>query len=291
MKSPWLHWHSYYLCFPKEEAMKKITLMLLAGATMFSVISCNRNAITGRNQLSLVPESEVQAMAFTEYKEFLSTNSVVPASSSDAATVKRVGNRIIDAIKNYYNQQGLSAELQGYSWEINVVNNKEVNAWCMPGGKIVVYTGLLAVTQNDASLAVVMGHEIAHALAKHGSERMSQGLLQQLGGVALSTAIANKPAQTQNLFNSAYGIGTNVGLMLPFSRKNELEADRYGLMFSALAGYDPREAISFWQRMAKASSGAKQPEFLSTHPADETRIAELNKIMNDTYTKYYRPVK
>ena len=157
----------------------------------------------------------------------------------------------------------------------------------MPGGKIVVYTGLLPVTQNETALAIVMGHEIAHALAKHGSERMSQGLLQQLGGVALQVAVKDKPAETQNLFNTAYGVGSNVGIMLPFSRKNELEADKFGLMFAALAGYNPREAIPFWQRMS-AIGGQKPPEFLSTHPTDERRIYELQAMMDDVVKKYYK---
>ena len=255
------------------------------------LVACTRNAITGRSQLSLVSDNEVQSMAVSEYKQFLSENKVVsPTGSKDAEMVRRVGNRLIKAIQNYYQEQGLSNELAGYNWEINLVDSKEVNALCMPGGKIVVCTGLLPVTQTEPALAVVMGHEIAHALAKHGKERMSQGLIQQLGGVALSVAIANKPAATQALFQNAYGMGTQVGVMLPFSRQNELEADKFGLRFSALAGYNPREAIPFWQRMAKASSGQKPPELLSTHPADETRIKQLESIMDETVQKYYRPV-
>lgn len=267
--------------------MKKNIIYILLLSTV--LVACHRNTITGRNQLSLLPDSEVQAMAFTEYKEFISTNAVVnPSGNNDAAMVQRAGGRIIAAIKQYYAEQGFSKDIENFAWEVNLVNNKEPNAWCMPGGKIVVYTGILPLTKNEAGLAVVMGHEVAHALARHGNERMSQGLLQQLGGVALSVAVANKPAETQNLFMTSYGIGSNVGVILPFSRKNELEADKFGLMFSALAGYDPREAIPFWQRMAQASGGNKPPEFLSTHPADDTRIAQLQKIMNETVTKYYK---
>ncbi|WP_133472584.1 M48 family metallopeptidase [Sediminibacterium goheungense] len=266
--------------------MKRMFLIAIVLVTISS--SCHRNAITGRNQLSLIPESEVQAMAFTQYKEFMTTNPAVPAANKDAAMVSRVGNNIIGAIKKYYAEKGLSKELESFQWEVNLVNNKEPNAWCMPGGKIVVYTGILPLTQNEAALAVVMGHEVAHALARHGNERMSQGLFQQMGGLALSAALSSKPAETQNLFMTSYGIGTNIGVMLPFSRKNELEADKLGLMFSALAGYDPREAIAFWQRMSKASSGNKPPEFLSTHPADETRIAELEKIMEETVKQFYK---
>ena len=159
----------------------------------------------------------------------------------------------------------------------------------MPGGKIVVYTGILPITQNEAALAAVMGHEVSHALLQHGNQRMSQGLLQQLGGVALSVALANKPSETQNLFNTAYGVGTTVGVMLPFSRKNELEADRYGLIWTAMAGYNPQEAIALWERMELASAGQKPPEFLSTHPSEGRRRDQLSKFMPEAL-QYYKPV-
>lgn len=267
--------------------MKKIILSLMALSLSF--MACQRNAITGRNQLSLVPESQVQQMALAEYANFLSTNKVLTAATSkNAAMVKNVGARLITAINNYYAQQNLTQELNGYNWEVNLVEDNNINAWCMPGGKIVVYTGLLPVTQNETALAIVMGHEIAHALAKHGSERMSEGLLTQLGGVALQVAVKDKPQQTQQLFMTAYGLGSQVGMILPHSRKNELEADKFGLMFAALAGYDPREAIPFWQRMSK-SGGQKPPEFLSTHPSDEKRIYELQAMMDEVVQKYYKP--
>jgi predicted Zn-dependent protease len=179
--------------------------------------------------------------------------------------------------------------LEGYQWEFNLVNDKAVNAWCMPGGKVVVYTGLLPVTQNEAALAVVMGHEIAHAVFQHGNERMSQGLAAQGLGSGLSVALANKPAATQNIFMQAFGIGTQVGVMLPFSRKQEFEADRYGLIFSAMAGYNPREAIALWQRMEKMSNGQRPPQFLSTHPSEGQRIDQLKKYMPEAL-KYYKPV-
>jgi predicted Zn-dependent protease len=253
------------------------------------VYSCSHNAITGRNQLSLYPESDIQAMATEQYKQFLSANKVVSQSTGnkDAEMVRRAGQRIATAITNYYAQQGLSKELEGYKWEYNLVDSKEVNAWCMPGGKIVVYTGLLAITQNETALAIVLGHEITHALAKHGNERMSQAMVQQLGGVALSVAVANQPTETQGLFMNAYGIGSNVGALLPFSRKQEYEADRLGLRFAAMAGYDPKEAIPFWQRMKAVSGGAnKTPEILSTHPVDDKRIEKLNEEMPDALTYY-----
>lgn len=253
-------------------------------------IACSKNALTGKSQLTLVPESEIQSMATQEYQQFLSTNKVIAASGNrDAEMVKRVGQRITGAVEKYYAEKGISDKLAGYKWEYNLVDSKEVNAWCMPGGKIVVYTGLLPITQNEAALAAVMGHEVCHALLQHGNQRMSQGLLQQLGGVALSVAVANKPAETQNLFMGAYGVGSQVGVLLPFSRSNELEADRYGLIFAARSGYNPEEAINLWKRMEAASSGQKPPEFLSTHPSEGNRIAQLQKLMPEAL-KEYKPV-
>jgi predicted Zn-dependent protease len=269
--------------------MMKRSILVLSIITLLA--GCTKNAITGRNQLSLVSESELQQMAGEQYKQQLSAGKVEnPSVSKDAAMVRRVGQRISAAITQYYSQQGLSKELDGYKWEFNLINDKQVNAWCLPGGKVAVYTGLLPVTQNEAALAVVMGHEIAHALARHGNERVSQGLLQQMGGVALSVAVANKPSETQNMVLNAYGIGTQVGAILPFSRKQELEADKLGLMFAAMAGYNPREAIPFWQRMSQAGGGQKPPEMLSTHPSDETRIKKLEGYMNEAL-KYYKPIE
>lgn len=264
---------------------------ILIAALATSLVSCSKNPITGRSQLTLFSEAEIQTMASKEYTTFLSQNKVVSTNTSkDAEMVRRIGQRISTAVTKYYTEKGLSQELAGYKWEYNLVDSKEANAWCMPGGKIVVYTGLLPITQNEAALAVVMGHEIAHALAKHGNERMSQGMIQQLGGVALSVAIANKPSETQNLFMTAYGLGSTLGAILPFSRSNELEADKFGLIFSAMAGYNPQEAIPLWKRMAAASGGNRPPEFASTHPAEETRIKRLEEMMPEAL-KYYKPVK
>jgi len=267
--------------------MKKVFSILLL-ASLFT--SCVQNLVTGRKQLALVSEQELQSMAKQEYQTFLSANKVVNANSNkDAEMVRRVGSRIAAAIKTFYDNNGQPSILEGYQWEFNLVDNKEVNAWCMPGGKVVVYTGLLPITQNEAGLAIVIGHEIAHAVAQHGSERMSQGLLQQMGGLALQVAIAQKPAETQNLFMTAYGLGSTIGVILPFSRKEESEADKYGLYFAAMAGYNPQEAIPFWQRMA-AAGGEKPPEFLSGHPADETRIANIKANMPQAL-KYYKPIR
>ena len=253
-------------------------------------ISCTENKVTGRRQLKLLPESELQSMAFQQYNSFLKSNKVIAVTggNANAAMVQRVGTKIAKAITTYYSNEGKANILEGFKWEFNLVDDNQVNAWCMPGGKVVVYTGLLPVTKNEAGLAVVMGHEIAHALALHGNERVSQGLLQQFGGIALQVALSDRPAETQSLFMNAYGIGTSVGVMLPFSRKQELEADRFGLKFSAMAGYNPDEGVALWRRMAEASKGQKQPELLSTHPSDETRIAKM-KHYADEARKYYKP--
>lgn len=263
--------------------MKKIFGITLI---LFLLAGCALNLVTGRKQLSLVPESELQLMAVSQYNTFLKENKVLSSSKSkDAAMVDRVGARISGAIKSYYNSKGKTSILEGYNWEFNTVDSKDANAWCMPGGKVVVYTGLLPITQNEAGLAIVMGHEIAHSIAKHGNERMSQAMVQQMGGVALQVALSQKPQQTQDLFLMSYGIGSQVGAMLPWSRQQESEADKYGLIFAAMAGYDPREAIPFWQLMS-AAGGASPPEFLSTHPSDETRMKKMNQYMPEAM-KYY----
>jgi len=262
--------------------MKNILFLLIIAGFLGG---CAMNMVTGRNQLSLVPESELQMMASSQYQTFLSENKPLSNSNASAVMVDRVGGRIANAITKYYDSKGKSAVLEGYKWEFNTIDSKEVNAWCMPGGKVVVYTGLLPVTQNETALAIVMGHEIAHAIAKHGNERMSQAMVQQLGGQALEVALAQKPQKTKELFLMSYGIGSQVGAMLPWSRNQETEADKFGLIFAAMAGYDPREAIPFWQRMA-AAGGAGQPEFLSTHPSDETRLRKLKQFMPEAL-KYY----
>ena len=261
----------------------KYIIFFLLGALFLT--GCVLNMVTGRNQLSLVPESELQLMGTSQYSAFLAEHKVLSPATKEAAMVDRVGARISNAITKYYNSQGQQSVIEGYNWEFNTIDSKEVNAWCMPGGKVVVYKGLLPVTQNETALAIVIGHEIAHAIAKHGSERMSQGIMQQLGGVALQVALSQKPQETQNLFMQAYGVGSAVGAILPWSRQQETEADQYGLIFAAMAGYNPEEAIPFWQRMSNAG-GAKPPEFLSTHPSDETRMRKLKQFMPEAL-KYY----
>jgi predicted Zn-dependent protease len=269
----------------KSVNMKKAILLVLALPFIFS---CHTNSITGRKQLILFPESTLQEQALSEYKTFLSTNKVVKENTSrDAEMVKRVGSRIARAITDYYTQKGLGKELSGYNWEFNLVDSKEVNAWCMPGGKVVVYTGLLPVTQNEAALAIVLGHEITHALAHHGNERMSQAVIAQ-GLQVTGSIFTSNNQQAHNIFNSVFAPTAAIAVLLPNSRSNELEADRYGIIFSAMAGYNPREAIPFWERMAKAG-GAKPPEFLASHPTDQNRIKELNKHMPEALG-YYKPV-
>lgn len=266
--------------------MNKLLATAFTAAILWTGTACHRNAITGRNQLTLVSEKQVQAMALTEYKNFLTTNKVAPATSNDAEMVKRVGRRIADAITKYYSEHGSPDALNGYTWEFNLVESKEVNAWCMPGGKVVVYTGLLPITKNETALAIVLGHEITHAVAGHGRERMSNQLLAQGIGVVGDVALGTNP-QTQSIFNQVYAPTAQVAVLLPYSRKYEYEADHYGLIFAAMAGYDPREAIPFWQRMA-ALGGQKPPILLSDHPADEDRIKKLQELMPEALT-YYKP--
>ncbi|MEE6186157.1 M48 family metallopeptidase [Niabella digestorum] len=255
------------------------------------VVACTTNAITGRSQFKLLPESQLQQMAVGEYQSFLSSNKVIPATSTnrDAEMVSRVGQRIVNAVTTFFKQNNMAQELEGYQWEIKLVQSNEANAWCMPGGKIVVYTGLLPITQNEAALANVMGHEVSHALFGHTNERMSQAIAAQYGGSILDAFMANKSsAAMRNIFGSAVGMGSQLGI-LAFGRKQELEADRYGMIWAAMAGYNPEEAIGLWERMQAYAGGGGTPEFLSTHPGPERRIEQLRKYLPEAM-KYYRPV-
>lgn len=249
------------------------------------IVSCSKVPITGRKQLNIIPDSQLYPTSFTQYDEFLKT-AKLSNNTAQVNLVKKVGNNIKTAVEKYMKEQKLSKQLKNYKWEFNLVEDNTVNAWCMPGGKVVFYTGILPITQDETGLAVVMGHEIAHAIAEHGGERMSQALLQQMGGIGLSIALKDKPQETQNLWMTAYGAGSQVGVMLPFSRLHEEEADKLGLIFMAIAGYNPNEAVNFWQRMAK-NKGASVPEFLSTHPSDKTRIEKLKEFMPEAL-KYYK---
>ncbi len=266
--------------------MKKLAIILISLLTF----ACNQNPITGRKQLMLMPEDQMNSMALQEYQQFLTENrsKVMPASTADAELVKKVGSRIAAAVTQYMTQIGMADKMKLYNWEFNTVRDSSANAWCMPGGKVVVYTGLLPITKTETGLAVVVGHEISHAIASHGNERMSQEMLQQLGISALDVALSSKPDQTRGIFESAVGMGTQLGILLPFNRKQESEADRMGLIFMAMAGYDPNEAVTFWTRMAAQSKGQSPPEFLSTHPSDETRINDIKTKYLPEAMKYYK---
>ncbi len=246
---------------------------ILAIFIFLVVDACKTNPFTGQQTLNFYPNSQIFPTAFAQYDEFLKENKVVKGTA-DAKMITKVGQRIAAAAERWFNANGYPGYLNDYRWEYNLVDDKTVNAWCMPGGKIVFYTGILPICEDEAGIAVVMGHEVAHALANHGSQRMSAGTLQQLGAVAGNIAIEDP--QTKEIFNQAYGIGTEVGGMLPFSRSHETEADRIGLQLMAIAGYDPDVAAELWKRM-KAQGGAAPPEFLSTHPSNDTRIANLTQ--------------
>ena len=252
---------------------KKIIVFLIF---VFLISACSRVLISNRRQLNLIPNSSMLQMSFDQYGQFLEEN-VISADAEKTAMVKRVGEKIQKAVEQYFIASGLEEELKNYDWEFNLVESNEINAWCMPGGKVVFYTGILPLTRDENGLAVVMGHEIAHAIADHGNERMSQGLMAQLGGVALAVAVHDKPEQTQQLWMTAFGAGAQLGVLLPFSRLQESEADQLGLIFMSMAGYNPNHAISFWRRMSEMKGGAAPPEFLSTHPADKTRIRQIEK--------------
>ncbi|MGX7689282.1 M48 family metallopeptidase [Flectobacillus sp. BAB-3569] len=274
--------------------MKRILLyipLVVAGL----VWACSSVPITGRKQFLLVSDDEMNSMALTSYKQFLDTNKVISPTTQQAAMVKKVGDKIAKAAQQYFEQTGNPNYLQGYQWQTELVQSSEVNAWCMPGGKMVVYTGILPVTQNETGLAVVMGHEVSHAIAKHGAERMSQGMFAQgllaVGQAGLSVAMKDKPQATQSLWNNVFGVAAPIGAqvtLLAYGRGQESEADHLGLIFMSMAGYDPNEAIGFWGRMAKLGSGSKPPKILSTHPTDEQRIADIKRLLPEAL-KYYRP--
>ena len=262
-----------------------ILLILLSVSAL--AVSCQTVPITGREQLSFVPASQILPMSFNQYKDFLAKHEVVE-QGEQAEQVKRAGMRIQQAVERYLSEHGMASRLKGYEWEFRLVADKEINAWCMPGGKVVVYTGLLPVAGDENGLAVVMGHEIAHAIANHGGERMSQGLLVEMGGLTLDAALSKNSKQTNDIFLAAYGLGTQVGVLLPYGRVQESEADHLGLIFMAMAGYDPHGAVMFWERMMASKGGKSQPELLSTHPADAKRIENIKGLLPEA-TRYYKP--
>jgi len=264
--------------------MKKLKTFPAILLLVMFISACSTVALTGRKQLLLVSDSEVLSLSSTSFKEYMAT-AKVSTNKTNSAMVTRVGKNIAAAVESYLKSQGLSSEIQNFAWEFYLVKDTSVNAFCMPGGKIVVNEGILPYTKTEAGLAIVVGHEVAHAVAKHSAERMSQQLLVSYGGQALGALLSKKSAATQTLAGQVFGLGANYGVMLPYSRKNENEADRMGLIFSAMAGYDPQVAVDFWQRMSQG--GASVPEFFSTHPSDATRIANIKKVMPEAL-KYYK---
>lgn len=257
--------------------MKKRTIFLSLFAIAL-IFACSTNPFTGKNTLALVSNSEILPSAFQQYSQFLSENKVI-TGTADARRVETIGTKIKVAAEKWLTANGQAGYLKDYKWEYKLVDDKAVNAWCMPGGKIVFYTGILPICKDDAGMATVMGHEVSHALANHGQQRMSAGLLQQLGGAGVAVATGNKSPETQQLAMTAYGAATQFGGMLPFSRNHESEADMIGLTLMAIAGYNPDQAILFWGRMSANSGGQAPPEFMSTHPSDATRIANLKKLI------------
>jgi predicted Zn-dependent protease len=267
--------------------MEKMKLSGLALAVLLFANACSTVPLTGRNRLSFVSETEMQSAAAQSYNTLLKDPKTTVLNTADATRVKRIGQQIASAVTKYMNANGYAEQIKGFNWEFNLIKSEEVNAWCMPGGKVAVYTGILPVTKDDAGLATVMGHEIAHAIAQHSSERASKAAVAEGVGSLIGAAAGNQSATTQTVINQVYGIGAQAGVLLPNSRKQELEADHLGLIFMSMAGYDPATAVSFWQRMASASNGSKPPEWMSTHPADNTRIAQIQKDLPEAQ-KYFK---
>jgi predicted Zn-dependent protease len=257
--------------------MKK-SVLTVSAILLLLMFACQTNPFTGKKYFNYVSNGEIFPVAFQQYDEFLKENKVVKGTSA-ANNVVSVGQKIKAAAEKYLNANGYKGYLDGYQWEYNLVQDPAVNAWCMPGGKIVVYTGILPITKNDAGLATVMGHEVAHALVNHGAQRMSVGTIQELGAVGVAVATSGKSEQAQQIYQQAYGVTTQYGAILPFSRKHENEADEIGLTLMAIAGYNPEEAIDFWQRMEANAGGSAPPEFLSTHPSSSTRINNIKKLI------------
>jgi len=252
--------------------MKKLIIL----AFLF-LLSCSTVPMTGRKQFVAIPASQMISLSAESYSQVLAEGKL-STNNSYVSSVRKVGERLTIAVEAYLKQNNMQSVTDGYTWEYNVLVSEELNAWCMPGGQIAFYEGILPVCQDENGIAVVMGHEIAHAVAQHGNERMSQQLAIQMGGMALSEALKTQEQETINLAMLAFGVGTQVGVMLPYSRTHESEADELGLYFMAMAGYNPQSAPAFWTRMSE-KSGSRPPEFLSTHPDPSNRIENLNRLM------------
>lgn len=263
--------------------MKNLNKLLGISLLSAMMVACTTNPITGRKSLQLANNQEISAMALQQYRQTLSSAKVIK-STTQAKSVQNVGLRIKNAANNYYRGIGREADLANYQWEFNLIDDKQINAWCMPGGKVAVYSGIMPITKTDTGLAVVLGHEISHAIAGHGNERISQAMIAEYGGAILGSTISN--GQMAAIFQQAYPLGAQVAL-LKYGRSQELEADEMGLYLMAMAGYDPRESQPFWQRMEAVSTGNRPPEFLSTHPNPDTRRGDLERHMPKAL-QYYK---
>jgi metalloendopeptidase OMA1, mitochondrial len=270
---------------------KNFKILSAAIALVVIIIACQRVPLTGRKQVvGVVSGDEMMKMSYTQYTGFLDSAKVLPANHPQAQMVARVGDRIKKSVEDYLIQQNLSNLLDGYNWEFRTVDSKEINAWCMPGGKVCFYTGILPICKDETGVAVVMGHEIAHAIAEHGRERLSRAMIAQkitqVGAIAAGVYTGDE--RVMQLTGQVLGVGTTLGGVLPNTRKQESEADKLGIIFMAMAGYNPRESVDFWKRMAEVGKNSqKPPKILSTHPADEVRIADLSKNMDKAMKYYY----
>lgn len=252
---------------------KQITIVF---SVFLLVVACKTNPFTGEKNLNFYPNSQIFPASFQQYNQVLAENEIV-TGTAESRMIKNVGQKIATASKRYLDANGYQGYLDDYKWEFSLIKDDQVNAWAMPGGKIAFYTGIMPIAKNETGVAAIMAHEVAHALADHGAQRMSAAQLQQLGAVAGNVALSGKSDETRQIFNTAYGLGSTVGVMLPFSRSHESEADRIGLTLMAIAGYDPLEAANLWRRMQAQAGGQAPPEFLSTHPSSDTRIRNIEK--------------
>jgi predicted Zn-dependent protease len=264
--------------------MKKSLRILLI--LSFIAAGCSTVPLTGRKQLNLISNEEILTSGFHQYDEYIKAATISKDKKKTELVVK-VGKRIAAAVEQYMKNNGMDDQIKEYQWEFNLVADETPNAFCMPGGKIVVYEGILPYTSDETGLAVVLGHEVAHAVAKHSNERMSQQMVMSLGGEVVNVAVSKKSDMVRQLAPAIYGLGSQYAVMLPYSRAHESEADHMGLIFMAMAGYDPAMAEGFWLRMSQ--TGSKTPEFLSTHPSDNTRAAKIRSWLSEAQ-KYYKPV-
>lgn len=260
--------------------MKKIIVLVVA---VFLFSECSTVPITGRKRLNFVSDAQVLPASFAQYKGFLAENKL---STDKVMTtqIKTVGKNISGAVDRFMRANNMVKDANSYKWEFNLVDDETINAWCMPGGKVVFYTGIMPICANENGVAAVMGHEVAHAFAKHGQERMSTGQLQQAGGLVVALGTSGETSQTQQIWNTAFGVTSGLGV-LKFSRVHEQEADRLGLVFMIMAGYGGTEAAEVWVRMSQLSKGGSQPQILSTHPSNESRIQDLKSYL-PTARKY-----